>query len=127
MVTQEQERIAKIVVNCAFEVHSVLGPGLLESTYQSCLLYELKQQGLFAECEKVLPVVYKGIMIDTGYRIDILVEHNQLIIENKAVKELNEIYLAQILSYMRLSGISLGFLFNFNVKSFKNGVQRIIL
>jgi GxxExxY protein len=105
----------------------VLGPGLLESAYQSCLLFELKRQGLFAESEKALPVVYKGITIDNGYRIDIVVEHNQLIIENKAVKELNDIHLAQILSYMQLSGLSLGFLFNFNVKSFKNGVQRVVL
>jgi GxxExxY protein len=79
------------------------------------------------EHEKVLPIVYKGITIDNGYRIDILVEHNQLIIENKAVKGFNEVHMAQILSYMRLSGISLGFLFNFNVESFKNGIQRVIL
>jgi GxxExxY protein len=90
MVTQEQERIAKIALNCAFEVHSVLGPGLLENAYQTCLVYELKQRGLFVEREKLLPIVYKGITIDNGYRIDILVEHNQLIIENKASKDLTK-------------------------------------
>jgi GxxExxY protein len=127
MVTQEQEKLAKIVLDCAFDVHSALGPGLLESAYQTCLLYELKQRGIFTESEKSLPVLYKGITLECGYRIDILVEHNQLIIENKSVKELSDIHTAQILSYMRLAGISLGFLFNFNVRSFKDGIRRVVL
>ncbi|MDR1971344.1 MAG: GxxExxY protein [Treponema sp.] len=127
MVTQEQEKIAKRVLDCAYEVHSYLGPGLLESTYQACLLYELKQLGLFVECEKTVPVLYKGITIDCGYRIDMVVEHNQLIIENKSTKELNDTHLAQILTYMRLSGISLGFLFNFNTQHLKAGIKRVIL
>jgi GxxExxY protein len=127
MVTQEQERLAKIILNCAFEVHSQLGPGMLESTYQTCLLYELTQKGIYAESEKTLPVLYKGTTIDCGYRIDILVEHNQIIIENKSVKEFHDIHMAQILSYMKLSGVSLGFLFNFNVQSFKAGIRRVVL
>jgi GxxExxY protein len=127
MITQEQERIAKKVLDCAFEVHSNLGPGLLESAYQKCLFYELQQAGLFVEEEKPVPLVYKGVHLDCGYRIDILVEQNKLIIENKAVSELADIHLAQILSYMKLTNISLGFLLNFNVRSLKNGIKRVAL
>jgi GxxExxY protein len=127
MVTQKQEKLAKKVLDYAYEVHSCLGPGLLESTYQACLQYELKQQGIFVECEKVVPVLYKGCTIDCGYRIDMVVERNQLIVENKSVKALQDIHLAQILTYMRLSRITLGFLFNFNVRHFKEGIQRVVL
>jgi GxxExxY protein len=123
----EQERIAKIVLDAAFEVHSYLGPGLLESAYQTCLLGELKERGVFVESEKPLPVIYKGISIDCAYRIDILVERDKVLIENKSVKEIEDIHVAQLLSYLRLSGISLGFLFNFNVRSFKDGIRRIVL
>jgi GxxExxY protein len=127
VVTSEQEKIAKIVLDAAFEVHSHLGPGLLESAYQTCLLYELRKKGIRAETEVALPVVYKGVTIDCGYRIDILVEKDKLIVENKAVKNIDDLHLSQILSYLRLSGISLGFLFNFNVKSFKDGMRRVVL
>jgi GxxExxY protein len=127
MVSPEQERLAKKVLDAAFEVHSYLGPGLLESTYQTCLLSELKERGIFVESEKPLPVIYKGIKIDCAYRIDILVERDKLLIENKPVEELKGIHVAQILSYLRLSGISLGLLFNFNVRSFKDGIRRIVL
>jgi GxxExxY protein len=127
MVSPEQERIAKIVLDAAFEVHSYLGPGLLESAYQTCLLGELKERGVSVESEKPLPVIYKGIPIDCAYRIDILVEKDKILIENKSVKELKDIHVAQLLSYLRLSGISLGFLFNFNVRSFKDGIRRIVL
>jgi len=125
MVTSEQERLAKKVLDCAFAVHSELGPGLLESTYQKCLAYELQQAGIFVETEKDLPVWYKEIEIDCGYRVDMLIEHDQLIIENKAVKEFMDIHLAQLLTYLQLSDISLGFLFNFNVQHFKNGIKRV--
>jgi GxxExxY protein len=104
-----------------------LGPGLLESAYQACLLYELKQRGVFVESEKPLPVLYKGIKVDCAYRIDILVEKDKLIIENKTIKKIEDIHIAQILSYLRLSGISLGFLFNFNVRSLKDGIRRVVL
>jgi GxxExxY protein len=127
MITKEQERLAKNVLNCAYEVHSFLGPGLLESAYQTCLQYELTQQGIFVECEKSIPVVYKGIALDCGYRIDMMAGHGQLLIENKAVKEINDVHLAQILTYLKLSGISLGFLFNFNVQHFKTGIRRVVL
>jgi GxxExxY protein len=127
MITDEQEKIAKTALDAAFEVHSYLGPGLLESAYQACLLYELRERGIFAESEKPLPVVYKGVRIDCGYRIDVLVESDKVIIENKSVKELHEAHLAQLLNYMKLSGVSLGFLFNFNVRSFKDGIRRVVL
>ncbi|MDR1955672.1 MAG: GxxExxY protein [Treponema sp.] len=127
MVSKEQERIAAKVLDCAFIVHSELGPGLLEKAYQMCLMYELQNSGLYVESEKPLPLMYKGVTIDCGYRLDILVERDKLIIENKSVQEFNAIHLAQLLNYMRLSGISLGFLFNFNVKSFKDGFKRVVL
>jgi GxxExxY protein len=126
MVTQEQEHIAKQIIDCAFTVHSALGPGLLENAYQKCLVYELQRAGLVVEEEKPIPLIYKGVHLDCGYRIDILVE-KKVIIENKAVSDLTDIHLAQILSYMKLSGVSLGFLFNFNVRSFKNGIKRVVL
>jgi GxxExxY protein len=127
MVSKEQESIAEKVLDCAFEVHSYLGPGLLESTYQRCLFYELQKCGLFVEIEKSIPIIYKGQKIEGGYRIDMVVEKDKLIIENKAVQVLNDLHLAQILSYMRLSGITLGFLFNFNVQHFRDGFKRVIL
>jgi GxxExxY protein len=111
MITREQERLAKNVLNCAYEVHSFLGPGLLESIYQTCLQYELTQQGIFVECEKSIPVLYKGIALDCGYRIDMMVEHGQLLIENKVVREFNDVHLAHMLTYLKLSGISMEFLF----------------
>ena len=126
MVTDEQEKLAKIALDCAFEVHTQLGPGLLESTYQSCLAYELNNKGLYIECEKSLPVIYKNVKIDCGYRIDILIE-NKLIIENKSIKQFTDIHLSQILTYMKLSDISLGFLFNFNVQHFKDGIKRVVI
>jgi GxxExxY protein len=127
VISKKQEDIAKKVLDCAFEVHSHLGPGLLESAYQTCLLYELQQLGLFVEVEKPMPIIYKGQTIECGYRIDMLVEKDMLVIENKAVQSFNELHLAQILSYMRLSNITLGFLFNFNVRHFKDGFKRVVL
>jgi GxxExxY protein len=127
MKDTEQERVASIVLDSAYEVHSWLGPGLLESTYQTCLQYELRERGLFVECEKKMPVVYKGVTIDCGYRIDMVVEHDKLIVENKSARTLVDVNMAQILTYMRLSNIELGFLFNFNVRHFKDGVRRVVL
>jgi GxxExxY protein len=98
MVSPRQESIAKTVLDAAFEVHSYLGPGLLESAYQTCLLCELKERGVFVESEKPLPVI---LHIDCAYRIDILVERDQLLIENKSIKEIKDIHVAQILSYMQ--------------------------
>ncbi len=117
------EKIFTQTLNSAFEVHKALGPGLLENTYKECLAYELKQRNLKVETEKPLPVVYKEIQLECGYRIDILVE-NKIIIELKAVEKLNDIHLAQIMSYMKLSDIKLGLLVNFNTHYLKNGIKK---
>lgn len=119
------ERGFKIVLDCSFQVHTALGPGLLESVYEECLYYELKKSGLNVGKQMRLPLVYKEVKLEAGYRIDLLVE-NKVIIEIKSVETLNEIHLAQILTYMKLSGCKLGLLANFNVKHFKEGIKRVI-
>jgi GxxExxY protein len=111
------------VIGCAIEVHRVLGPGLLESIYQQCLARELHINGIAFTLEHPLPVEYKGIKLDCGYRIDILAE-NRLIIELKAVEEIKGIHKAQLLTYMKLSGFDTGLLINFNVERLKDGIQR---
>ena len=111
------------IIGCAIEVHRVLGPGLLESTYQQCLARELHLNGTAFNLEHPLPVEYKEVRLDCGYRIDILVE-NRLIIELKAVEEIKGIHKAQLLTYMKLSGLNTGLLINFNVKRLKDGIQR---
>jgi GxxExxY protein len=114
------------VIGCAIEVHKTLGPGLLESSYESCLLYELHQAGIIAERQVVLPINYKGNSIDAGYRLDILLP-NKLIIELKSVDKMNSIYSAQLLTYMKLTQIKSGLLINFNVKKLVDGVKRFNL
>ena len=121
----EIEVIFKRVLDCAFEVHTALGPGLLESAYEECLYYELKKNGLDVSKQKPLPLVYKEIKLEAGYKVDLLVE-NRVIVEIKSVEALNEVYLAQILTYLKLSGCKLGLLVNFNVKHLKNGIKRVI-
>jgi GxxExxY protein len=118
--------ISKMVIGCAIEVHKVLGPGLLESVYQECLVYELQQNGLQIVKEKPMPVVYKAVTMDKGYRIDILVE-NKVVVELKTVESLCVIHTAQVLTYLKLGGYKLGILLNFNVPLLKNGIKRIIL
>ena len=120
-----ENQIGKIVVDCAYKVHKELGPGLLESTYEACLLYELRETDLFAESQKALPVVYKKVKLDCGYRIDIFVE-KKIVIEIKSVDALNDVHLAQILTYLKLSDSKLGYLINFNVKYFKEGIKRVV-
>ena len=122
----ETERLAKLVVDAAFKVHSGLGPGLLESVYEICLAHELRKRGLSLETQVAIPVMYDGIRLEAGLRIDILVER-QLLIENKAVEEMNRVFKAQVLTYLKLTGLRLGLLINFNVPLIKNGIQRIIL
>jgi GxxExxY protein len=111
------------VIGCAIEVHRVLGPGLLESTYQQCLARELHLNGIAFKLEHPLPVEYKGVKLDCGYRIDILAE-NRLIIELKTVEAVKGIHKAQLLTYMKLSKLDTGLLINFNVKRLKDGIQR---
>ncbi len=120
-----ENEISKIVLDCAFKVHLALGPGLLESAYEECLYYEIIQSGLFVEKQKPLPLIYKEIKLEVGYRVDLLIE-NKFIVEIKSVEFLNEIHLAQLLTYLKLSDCKLGYLINFNVKYLKDGVKRVI-
>lgn len=119
----ELNRITEQVIGAAIEVHRMLGPGLLESTYAVCLLHELKLRGIHAEGEKALPVVYKDVALECGYRIDVLVE-NAVIVELKAVSELAPIHQAQLLSYLKLARCSVGLLINFNVTQLIEGIKR---
>ena len=120
------EEIFKKILDKSFEVHTALGPGLLESAYEECLFYELKNSGLKVEKQKALPLVCKEVRLDAGYRIDLIIE-NCIIVEIKSVDALCDIHLAQILTYMKLSPCKLGLLVNFNVKHLKEGIKRVIL
>ncbi len=120
-----ENELSKEVIGCAITVHRSLGPGLLENAYQQCLAYELRNLGLKVEVEKSMPLIYDDVEMDCGYRIDILVE-NKLIIELKAVEEINDVHLAQTLTYLKLSGCKLGLLMNFNVAILKNGIKRVV-
>jgi len=113
------------IIGAAIEVHKELGPGLLESTYERCLVYELTLRGIKAERQKAQPIYYKGLELDEGYRIDILV-NGTIILELKAVDAINDIHRAQILTYLKLSNCTLGYLINFNVLLLKDGLHRIV-
>lgn len=117
--------LSGLVLECAYKVYSELGPGLLESAYQACLEYELLEKGLQVEREKPLPVVYKDVKLDCGYRLDFVVE-NKLILEIKSVEDLAPIHLAQVLTYLKLSNIRYGLLLNFNVRRLKDGIKRVV-
>jgi GxxExxY protein len=117
--------IAKIVFELGLKVHRALGPGLLESAYEECLYYELRNAGLLVEKQKELPLVYNEIRLDIGYRIDLFVE-SKFVVEVKSVDALADIHLAQILTYLKLSDAKLGYLINFNTALFKDGVKRVI-
>jgi len=119
------ESIFKIVLDCSFKVHSALGPGLLESAYEECLFYEIQQSGLNVVKQAPLPLVYEDIKLNIGYRVDLLVE-NKVLVELKSVEALADIHMAQILTYLKLSGCKLGLLVNFNVKHLKEGIKRVI-
>ena len=120
-----ENELSRIVFDCALKVHQSLGPGLLESAYEECLFYELRKIGLNVEKQKPLPLIYEEVKLDVGYRIDIIIE-DKFIVEIKAVETLNEVHLAQLLTYLKLTDCKLGLLINFNVKLLKNGVQRVI-
>ncbi len=119
------EAVASQIVDSAIKVHRTLGPGLLETAYQQCLIHELRKRGLQVEYELQLPVIYDGIRIDAGYRIDMLVE-GCVIIENKAVDHLLPVHEAQLLTYLKLRDCRLGFLLNWNVQLMKNGIKRMV-
>ena len=118
-------KITENIIGAAIEVHKALGPGLLESAYQECLLYELKAVGYSVQKEVAQPISYKNIKLDHGYRIDLLVE-NTIVIELKTVEKFTDVHSAQILTYMKLGDYPLGLLLNFNTKLLKNGIKRFI-
>lgn len=120
-----ENEISNKIIGCAINVHKQLGPGLLESAYQECLYYELKEAGLKVEKEKAMPIVYKDVKLDHGYRIDLLVE-NKVVVELKTVEFLTDIHTAQVLTYLRLGDYKLGLLLNFYVSVLKNGIKRLI-
>jgi len=122
----EKDPLTKEVIGAAIEVHKSLGPGLLESAYQRCLAYELRLRGLEVQLEIALPIVYKEIELDQGYRIDLLV-NDELVIETKTVEALNDVHLAQILTYMKFGGYEKGLLMNFQVKLMVDGIKRVVL
>lgn len=122
----EINELTEKVIGCAIEVHRNLGPGLLESAYSQCLQYELESQRIYVEKEIRLPIIYKEIQIDHGYRIDLLVE-NRLVIELKTVEKFTDVHVAQILTYMKLGDYSTGLLINFNTKLLKDGLKRFII
>ena len=122
----ELNQITDQIIGAAIDVHRVLGPGLLESAYEACLAYELSHRGLNVERQKALPVHYKEATLEIGYRLDLLVER-QVIVELKAVDSLTQLHKAQLLSYLKLSGLTLGLLINFNVRVLKNGIQRLVM
>jgi GxxExxY protein len=122
----EINQITHEIIGGGIEVHSAFGPGMLESAYEKCLVYELVQRGLFVESQVVLPLKYKEITIDAGYRLDMRVAQ-QVIVEVKAVEEVHLIHKAQLLCYMRLSGCKVGLILNFNETRFVDGITRMIL
>jgi len=119
-----ENQITEIIIGCSIEVHKLLGPGLLESAYSECLFYELQKAGLKVEKQKPLPLVYKEVKLDAGYRLDLIVE-NKVIVEIKSVDCLNDIHTAQVLTYLKLSGCRLGLLINFNVLRLVDGLKRL--
>ncbi|HPU46086.1 MAG TPA: GxxExxY protein [Bacteroidales bacterium] len=121
----EENEIANKVIGLGIEIHKELVPGLLESAYKECMYYKIGKSGLFVEKEKPMPLVYEGVKLDCGYRIDLLVE-KRLVIEIKSVEALNDIHLAQTLTYLKLGNYKLGLLINFNVILLKDGIKRVI-
>ncbi|AZA51300.1 GxxExxY protein [Chryseobacterium carnipullorum] len=117
--------ISRMVYEAGYRVHKTLGPGLLESAYEECMFYELNKHELLVEKQKPMPLVYDEVKLDVGYRLDFLIE-SKFVLEIKSVESLNDVYLAQILTYLRLSNCKLGMLINFNTLQFKNGVKRVI-
>jgi GxxExxY protein len=125
MKKMTENELSNIIIGCAIEVHRHLGPGLLESAYQECLYYELMLLGLDVKKEKAMPVIYKEVKLEHGYRIDLLVE-NKVVIEVKTVDSLIDVHTAQVLTYLKLGNYKLGLLLNFHVTTLKNGIKRII-
>ena len=123
---KDLNKISYDIIGCAYTVHSALGPGLLESTYEVCLAYKLNEMGYNVVTQKPLPVIFEGIKLEAGYRIDMIVE-NSIIVELKSIEGILPIHKAQLLTYMKLSGLNLGLLINFNVTDLKQGITRMVL
>jgi GxxExxY protein len=126
MPETERDPLTHEVISAAIEVHRHLGPGLLESAYRECLCWELLQRGSVVERERALPLVYKGTHVDAGYRVDLIVE-GRVLLEIKAVERFAPVHIAQVLTYLRLSGLHVGLLINFNVRVLKAGIMRLAL
>ena len=120
-----ENELSEIIIGCAINVHKELGPGLLESAYEECLFFELAKTGLMVEKQKPLPLIYREVKLECGYRIDLMLER-KVIVEIKSVETLNDIHLAQVLTYLKLSGCKLGLLINFNVLKVKDGIKRVV-
>lgn len=120
-----ENEISKIVFDSGLKIHRELGPGLLESAYEECLAYELSQNGLSIQRQKPMPLIYENVKMDIGYRLDLIVE-NKVVAEVKSCESLNDVHLAQVITYLKLSGCRLGILINFNVKLFKNSYKRVL-
>ena len=120
-----ENELSKIIIGLAIKVHSKLGPGLLESAYKECLFYEIQKAGLYVEKEKPVPLIYEEVHLECGYRIDLLVE-DRLVLELKSVDAINNLHLAQVLTYLRIGGYKLALLINFNVEHLKDGIKRVI-
>jgi GxxExxY protein len=123
---EEENIISKVILDCAFRIHTKLGSGLLEKVYRECLAYELRKEGLYVEQEVAMPVVYEEIRVDCGYRIDLLVE-GKVIVELKVVENFTVEHIAQTLTYMKFANCKLGLLLNFYKKSLKDGIKRLVL
>jgi GxxExxY protein len=124
-ISMIENELSNTVIGYCIDVHSALGPGLLESTYKECVFYKLMNAGLYVEKEKAIPLVYKAVKLDCGYRVDLLVE-SKLIVEIKSVASLNDLHLAQTLTYLKLGDYKLGLLINFNVVRLKEGIKRVV-
>ena len=120
-----ENEISEKVIGAAINVHRNLGPGLLESAYEECLYYELNKTSLRVEKQKPMPLIYEDVKLDCGYRIDLMVE-NKLVVEIKSVEALNDVHLAQVLTYLKLSNCKLGLLINFNVSKLVSGIRRVV-
>jgi GxxExxY protein len=120
-----ENEISEKIIGCSIDVHKSLGPGLLESAYQECVFYELQKAGLYVEKQKPLPLVYKEVKLDAGYRLDLIVER-KVIVEIKSIEVLNDIHTAQVLTYLKISGCKVGLLINFNVLRLVDGLKRLV-
>jgi GxxExxY protein len=125
-VSHDVERVGKVVLDAAYKVHTTLGPGLLESVYETCLAYEIRESGVAVQIQVALPIVYEKLKIESGLRLDLLAE-GCVIVEIKAVDVMHPVYQSQLLTYLKLSGLRLGFLINFNVPRLKNGITRMVV